>query len=85
MNGTKIEESKIEKIKIPCSNCGNESETKVGWHLRHNINFCSEKCVYDFIEEFMIMTFESVKKSEKKMKELENRINLAMKARRQKK
>jgi hypothetical protein len=31
------------------------------------------------------MTFDNVKKSEKKMKELENRMNLIMKARRQKK
>jgi hypothetical protein len=83
MNGLK--ESKIETVKIPCSNCGNESDIKGSWHLRHNINFCSEKCVYDFIEEFMILTFDNVKKSERKMKELENRLNLMMKARRQKK
>lgn len=82
MNG-KLETK--NEIKIPCSTCGNESDVKSGWHLRHNINFCSEKCVYDFIEEFMIMTFSNVKKSEKKMKELENRMNLIMKARRQKK
>lgn len=81
MDGLKAE----TKVKIPCSTCGKESDIKAGWHLRHNINFCSEKCVYDFIEEFMVMTFGNVRKSEKKLKELENRINVMMKARKQKK
>lgn len=84
MNGLKVQ-SKIEKVRIPCSTCGSESDIKNGWHLHHNINFCSEKCIFDFIEEFMVMTFDNVKNNEKKMKELENRLNLMMKARRQKK
>lgn len=79
-------ESKVEQIKTPCSNCGNETNNVKGsWHMRHNINFCSDNCVFDFIDEFMILTFSNIKKSEKRLKNLENRINLVMKARKQKK
>ena len=75
----------MNNIKIACSSCGKESDVPKSYHLRYNINFCSEKCIFDFIEEFMVMTFDSVKNNEKKMKELENRINVIMKSRKQKK
>jgi hypothetical protein len=77
--------NRMNEIKIPCSVCGKETETAKGWHLRHNINFCSEKCIYDFIEEFMVMTFEATKNNEKKLKMLENRISTIMKTRKKKK
>jgi hypothetical protein len=68
------------KEKIPCSVCGDETNTPKGYHLRYNINFCSEKCMYDFIEEFMVMTFGSVKNSEKKVALLEKKLNNIIKS-----
>ena len=72
-------------VKTACSVCNAETDTSQGKHLRYGINFCSEKCMNEFIEEFMLLAFERIKANEKKLKELENKINLSMKARRQKK
>jgi hypothetical protein len=70
---------------LACSICGGSTDTKESRRMSYGINFCSEKCLNEFIEEFMLLAFEKIKINEKKLKELENRINLAMKSRKQKK
>lgn len=81
MEAKKMEAKKAVE-KVPCSMCGKDSQVKEGWHMRHNINFCSSKCLNDFVNEFMVMTFDSVGKSEVKLKELENKINRMIKMQR---
>ena len=42
------------KRKIRCDMCGKRSNTKTGWHLKNNLNFCSNACVAKFIERLFI-------------------------------
>lgn len=81
MEAKKMETKKAVE-KVPCTMCGKDSQVKDGWHMRSNINFCSKKCVYDFIEDFMLLSFEALGKNEVKLKELENKLNMIMKMKR---
>lgn len=36
--------------KLLCNVCGKDTENANGWHLKYDLDFCSNKCVADFIE-----------------------------------
>lgn len=63
-----------KKETLPCIVCGENTFVGEGWHLKGNLNFCSNKCVAGFIEKTMALMILDLNKQEKRIHKLETAL-----------
>ncbi len=65
--------------KYLCNVCKKNTLVSEGWHLEHDLDFCSNQCVADFIEkmfDYMVGFINKLNKQEKRIIKIEKKLKV---------